>query len=238
MNKKLNPAVALAYDYLLKRITSFELKPGEHVYDRQIASVLNISRAPVREAILCLVSDGMLQFVDGKTIVAPINIEDIVDILRVRTALETESLYILNEKGWLTKAQENRLKEIHERFAGSSHKNSLSEHYHYDDAFHAALIEAAGSPRIIAITEQMRLQMQRARWLNLTIPDRQTESLQEHQRLLEAILAHDLPLAVKRMHEHMKNSEASFQSVFSSVEMQQLAKAIESFFNSNTGTNP
>ena len=42
-----------------------------------------------------------------------------------------------------------------------------------DDEFHQTLVEACGSPRIISFLDRMRLQMLRARWLNVTMPQRQ-----------------------------------------------------------------
>ncbi len=231
MHSKLNPSVEKAYRYLLNVIMSFELAPSEQISDSQIAKALDISRAPVREAILLLITDGMIQSVDGKMIVAPMNLDDIVDILRVRTALETECLTIISSNGWLSKRKETALKNIHDRFAASADSGSLSDQYAFDDAFHMELVDAAGSPRIKAITDQMRLQMQRARWLNLAVPSRQISSIQEHALLLDAILSHDLPLAIQRMREHMSNSEQSFRNILSNEQTQHLAKAISSFFD-------
>ncbi len=230
MHGKMSPSVTKVYDHLLKSIMSFELAPGDTISDSQIAKGLNVSRAPVREAVLLLVTDGIIQSSQGKMIVAPMNLEDIVDILHVRAALETECLRIIAENGWLSKKQEATLKNIHTQLASSSDSGSLSKHYSYDDAFHAEIVNASRSPRIKAITEQLRLQMQRARWLNLAVPERQLASIEEHAGLLSAILAHDLSLAIARMNEHIANSEKSFRNILSNKQTLQLGKAIGSFF--------
>ena len=231
MLREMNPNVAIAYRYLLKGIMSFEFEPGRAIVDSQIAKQLDMSRAPVREAVLQLVTDGMVQSVDGRMTVTPINIDDIVDIIHVRSALETECFRMIDQNGWLTPEQEETLVRIHRQMSESSDTDSISEHYKYDDAFHAEIVNAAHSPRFTAITEQMRMQMQRARWLTITIPSRRQESAREHQAILDAILRHSLSDAQDAMRLHLVNCQCAFRRVLDSKQTKQMVKAIGCFLD-------
>ncbi len=228
MNEKLSPAVAKAYQHLLDNIIAFNLAPGQHINDNQISKELEISRAPVREAIRILVSNGLIQSCDGKWIVSPISIDDIADILHIRAALEAECIRLIAASGWLSCEQEQELIRLQQTFVSTKDTPSIHAHYQADDAFHARLVSFAKSPRIGQIMEQLRLQMQRARWLCIAVPQRRGFAVNEHASILTALLDHDLDCAVSCMQEHMKNSEQSFYQVLSSTDVRMLADAFKS----------
>lgn len=54
MKKRMSAQVKTAYDLLQKQILYYELEPGAMISDNQISKSLNMSRAPVREAMLLL----------------------------------------------------------------------------------------------------------------------------------------------------------------------------------------
>ncbi len=231
MIAKMNTNVAKAYDIILQKIFSFELEPGALVSDNQLAKELGMSRAPVREAVLILTMAGLIQNLEGKSVVSSISITDIIDILHVRNALETESLLIIADNGWLTAAQEEELKKIHGELLEANSQGDMSEQYFKDDLFHSTLSGYSNSPRISNFLNQMKLQMQRARWLNLAIPERQDVSAHEHTNLLNAILNKDLDVSINCLKQHLQNSELSFRHILSDKQTQQLAKAITNFFS-------
>lgn len=232
MYRKMSVQVASAYDLILKRILSYEMAPESVISDNQLAKEFGMSRAPVREAILLLAMDGLVQnSPNHKMIVAPIKLDDIIDIMHVRNALETEALRIIAENGWLSANQEKKLQELHRKFSNAADLNTVSEHYSYDDMFHSELIGYSKSRRIVDILEQMRLQMQRARWLNLAVPSRQREATREHEDILNAILDKDLDRTVDCLHLHFANSAESFRSALSDQRMKQVAMTISNFFS-------
>lgn len=96
MREQMTPQVSLAYNYILNSILTFKFAPNTFVSDNQVAKELGISRAPVREAIWKLVTDGLIKSSpEGKMIVAPINMSDIADIFHIRSALENEAIRII-----------------------------------------------------------------------------------------------------------------------------------------------
>lgn len=231
---KESPLVAQAYDYLRQEIITCRLQPNEKLSDNNIAKQLNISRAPVREALLRLQMDGLVQLnEEDRLCVSTINYNDIADILSVRTALESEAIMLIAEKGWLTPEQTEALAQLHERFQSTMGFEHVALNYEIDDQFHHTLVSYSESPRIIEILDRMQLQMQRARWLNIVNPQRHMHAIEEHTALLDAIVAQDVDAAVNCMRLHLMNSRAAFRSILQSKTIQNITNTINAFFLTN-----
>lgn len=233
MPKKSSPQIDTAYATIRDRIISYVLAPGAVISENQLANDLGMSRAPVREAVLMLTADGLIEADDsGKSVVAPIGPSDIVDILRVRRALECESIRIIAENGWLTAKQLAELSRMHDKLSASVTAESMIENYKYDDDFHTTIISYSGNRRIMQVIQRMNLQMQRARWLNIAVPTRQQASKAEHDAIYNAIAAKDEAAAVKAMEAHLTNSEETFRQVFANPNLKQVMAGIYNFFSS------
>ena len=231
MKRRMSAQVKTAYDLLQKQILYYELEPGAMISDNQISKSLNMSRAPVREAMLLLEMDGLIcDSSDGRSLVAPIKLDDIVDIIHVRSALESEAVRLLAKSGWLNEQQAQTLQDIHKRFISAAAKSDASEQYELDDLFHATFVEYSGSQRIISMLGQMRLQMQRARWLNQIMPERQRNAVEEHTQIINALLSKDLDQSIRAIRQHLTNSEHAFETVYHSGHMRQISKMLSSAF--------
>lgn len=234
MPKKSSPQIDTAYTTIRDRIISYALPPGAVISENQLANDLSMSRAPVREAVLLLTADGLIESdSNGKSVVAPIGPSDIVDILRVRRALECEAIRIIADNGWLSDAQLAALAGIHQKLSSSVTAESLIENYRYDDEFHTTIIGFSGNKRIMQVIQRMNLQMQRARWLNIAVPARQHASKAEHDAIYDAIVARDEAAAVRGMEEHLSNSEKTFSQVFTDPNLKQIMSGIYNFINAS-----
>ena len=167
---------------------------------------------------------------DGRSLVAPIKLDDIVDIIHVRSALESEAVRLLAKSGWLNEQQAQTLQDIHSRFVSAAAKSDASEQYELDDLFHATFVEYSGSQRIISMLGQMRLQMQRVRWLNQIMPERQKSAVEEHTQIISALLGKDLDQSIYAIRQHLTNSEHAFETVYHSSHMRQISKMLSSAF--------
>ena len=229
MQQKNNSQTLLAYDFIRDQIISYTLSPGCSISDNKLSKELGMSRAPIREAILHLQMDGLIRTNnEGKMIVAPIGIDDIVDILHVRCALESEVVILISESGWLDTAQEKKLQEIHAQMKESMQQSKISN----DDMFHSTLIKYANSERIEDVLGRMCLQMQRARWLNVANPERHADAIKEHEEILGCLFAHDVSGCIHALRSHFYNSGDAFRAVLENKQIQTLAAMIGNFFNS------
>ena len=169
MARRKGPQAKQAYSYIKSKILSYELPPGAAISDNALAQELNMSRSPVREAIFMLTNDGLIDSTGMGAQVSPMTLTDIVEICQVRKAVEVAAVNILLDNGGGTPEQKSRLAGIFKELQGTT---DAIQNYHYDDLFHGEIMAMANNSRLIHISNQMRLQIYRARWLSVVLPDR------------------------------------------------------------------
>ncbi len=88
-NAKTLSAKERAYEAIRDAIVNWELQPGEPLFEEALASKLNVSRTPIREALLLLSQENFVRIVPGRgAFVAEITAKEIVDVYQMRQALE------------------------------------------------------------------------------------------------------------------------------------------------------
>lgn len=212
MARKKGPQVQQAYEYIKSKILNFELAPEMPVSDHSLEQELDMSRSPIREAILLLTTDGLLETTPTGTRVAPMTLEDIVEICQVRKAVEVAAIDIVMDHGGLTPEQKEKITETYQKM--QNNKDPI-QNYHYDDLYHDAIVVASGNRRLIGISDKMRLQISRARWLNVMLPDRIDDASREHENIQKALMAGDRDACVSSMVLHLNRSEQIFEKVLS-----------------------
>ncbi len=215
MARKKGPQVQQAYDFIKNKILSFELVPGMPVSDHALEQELDMSRSPIREAILLLTANGLLESTPTGNRVASMTLEDIVEICQVRKAIEVAAINIVMDHGGLTQVQKKDITDICDKMQENT---DPIQNYYYDDLFHSAIMQAGGNRRLIEISDRMRLQISRARWLNFVLPNRMEDAGREHRRIQEALIEGNRDACVESMNEHLNRSEQSFKKVLASPE--------------------
>lgn len=213
MARRKGPQAKQAYEYIKSKILSFELPPGMGVSDHTLAQELNMSRSPVREAIFMLTSDGLIETTDMGARVAPMTLEDIVEICQVRKAVEVAAVNILLDNGGGTPRQKSKLTEVYKKLKNTT---DAIQNYHYDDLFHGEIMEMANNSRLTTISNRMRLQIYRARWLSFVMPARMDEANREHENIYRALMDNDRQASVESLTLHLDRSEQNFKEVLSS----------------------
>lgn len=78
-----------AYNSLKSQIIRGNLKPGERLREEELSNAMNISRAPIREAINQLEKEGFTTIIPRRgAVVTPLTQEDVKNILEMRRLLE------------------------------------------------------------------------------------------------------------------------------------------------------
>lgn len=189
----------LAFASLRAAILGLSLPPGAVLSRAALAAQLGLSQTPVREALLRLQAEGLVEVVpSASTRVARIDLESAGQARFLRLALELELVQALARQrpagleavlqGWLTR-QEGLLGD-HAGFAAA------------DDGLHAALYEAAGQAPLWALVQSRSGHLDRLRRLHLPTPGKVQSILAEHRALVGAILAGDAAQAASRLRAH------------------------------------
>jgi len=193
-------ARAQAYDRLRDAIVSLRLKPGERIADAQLALELGVSRTPVREAVLQLADEGLLEILPQHgTFVAPISLEAVREAQFVREALEVAALREVVER--ITDAE---LDELEAALAEQAAETDPARFYTLDQAFHRRLMEISSFPGAWRIAARSRAHLNRVRILSLPGPEVIAELVAQHVALVDRLRARDAAGAEAVLHEHLR----------------------------------
>ena len=205
-------AAHLVHRELRDDIVSMRRKPGEPIVEREIALAHGVSRTPVREALLRLAGEELVEiFPQSGTFVARIPVAALPEAILMRTALEQTTARLAAER-----ADVGHVARLHELLESQRRVEARADgdrFHEADEAFHAAIAEAAGHPGIWRFIEQVKMQVDRYRRLTLPVPGRMRRVLKEHAAIVAAVEAHDAAGAAAAMAAHLEALRASIGDV-------------------------
>lgn len=195
------PSMRAIYARLRHDIVRLAAKPGERLSENDLAARFGTSRAPVREALIRLAEDGLIEVRPQRgSYVRPISLKAMHSARFVRAALEIAIVRRAAEIG-PSEAAERRLVDLIDRQAGAA--DDPEAFTDLDDAFHHALAEAADQEAAWAIVEREKVQFDRVRFLSLPHVTPVAVLIAQHRAVVEAIRRRDPAAAEAAMRGHM-----------------------------------
>jgi DNA-binding GntR family transcriptional regulator len=192
-----------AYEFTKAQIMNRGLRAGEYVTDARIAEELNISRTPVREAFHRLEKEGLLLYEARRGwrvhILSLKDIKEIFDIKEVVEGMTARKAAECNDET-LRAALQSALKEMHQ--AASS--NDIDAWVQADHRFHDTIFAMADNERACRIVWNLNDQWNRVRVGFVTIRSRVERATDEHQAIMDGILAGDGEEAERQTHAHFR----------------------------------
>jgi DNA-binding GntR family transcriptional regulator len=182
-------------DELQHAILEGILKPGERLRAEALAQRYGTSRTPVREALLQLEAQGLVEVEPNRgAVVRPFDAADLRDLYDVRALLEPAAAG--------RAATRIGRSEIEHLIALCDDDATVETQIACNESFHRVIADAAGSPRLTAALRAASGIPRAFRSIFWHDPDQRAESLMCHRRLIDAFEAHDAQLAeaVMRMH--------------------------------------
>jgi GntR family transcriptional regulator, rspAB operon transcriptional repressor len=208
-------AASKIYSDLRTELLSLERRPGEAVSEAEIALSYGVSRTPVREAILKLSDEGLLEiFPQSGIIVSRIPMAALPEAIIIRKALEETTARLA--AGRATASQILVLRAILERQREAEAAGDSNAFHQADETFHATIAEIAGHPGIWKLIQQVKVHVDRYRRLTLPQTGRIAQVITEHGMILAAIEAHDgsgAGIAMGRHLERLLGSITATQSI-------------------------
>lgn len=198
------------YKYLKEAIIKGDLKPGEIYSEQQFADKLNVSRTPVREAVLQLKSEDLVEIYNNRGLgIKALTEDDLKQIIQARIAVESYGVHRLARHYKEEEAQET-IKAL-ERCLVESYALTQDEAHHYefmkkDMEFHLLILNYTHNSYLIRWYEQLRVHVERATIHSLLSVKRNARAYAEHQQILEAIAAGNVDKAVDALSYHMKQT--------------------------------
>jgi len=198
----------IAFDRIRKMILSGDLRGGVVVQERRLAGALGLSRTPVREALGRLEGEGYLSRSGRALTVNSISVEDVMEILTVRRAVESEAARLA--AGRFDPARIVAIRKAVEGMVSPA-EVSPEKHWSVDDLVHLSIAEVAGNRLILRLVTDLR---ERTRIFGLArIPRRFEPGKAEHLAIIAAIARGDGQAAAEAMRLHIDNARAGILDV-------------------------
>lgn len=214
------------YSDLRNELVSLQRAPGAVVSEAEIALSYGVSRTPVREAILKLSDEGLLDiFPQSGIFVSRIPMAALPEAIVIRRALEATTARLAAERA--TASQILVLRSILERQREANAARKNDAFHRADEMFHATIAELAGYPGIWALIQQVKVHVDRYRLLTLPQEGHIALVIAEHEAILAAIETHDpsgariameFHLDLGRLLSHISTIQAINPELFTATE--------------------
>jgi DNA-binding GntR family transcriptional regulator len=192
---------------LREKIFAGELAAGSDHLESELAEQLSMSRTPVREAVLMLESQGLLELRPRKGVrIVPLAPEDMAEIYDVLTELESLSA----ERAALAGHDEDELKGLARAIDDMDvaiAASDLEAWAEADDRFHSELVRLGGNSRVIGIVHMMSDQVRRAKSTTLFMRPVPTKSNLDHRKVYQAIKDGDAQVARQTHSDHRRDAK-------------------------------
>ncbi|WP_232789004.1 GntR family transcriptional regulator [Streptomyces odonnellii] len=184
-------------------VISGQLRPGVVYSAPSLAEQFGVSSTPVREAMLDLVREGLVEAVRNKGFrVTELSEQDLDDITHLRALIEIPTVRRIAEDG-VDPAVVERLRPLAAGIEDAARRQDLIAHVAIDMEFHLTLLGLTGNSYLVETVRSLR---SRSRIYGLSIlaaHDQLVPSSQEHAELLDLIEAGDTDGAEELMRRHM-----------------------------------
>ncbi len=188
------------YRLLRRRIVDLSLPPESALVEQEVAAALSVSKTPVREAIIRLAREGLVQVIPKSgSYVTAVSLERYLESCFVRTQLEVGCAKRLATQG-VSAADQVRLKSLLSEQREAIEENNDDRFFELDEALHRSLFELAGLSGVWEVMNFAKAEMDRVRHIKRQFGIRQRQLvLAEHTALVEAIVARDSQTAEQAM---------------------------------------
>jgi GntR family transcriptional regulator, rspAB operon transcriptional repressor len=194
-------AADVVHRWLRQEIVALRSPPGAPISEKEIAAAHGVSRTPVREALLRLADEGLVEITPKSgTRVARIPVVALADALCAREALE---LMLARKAAARARPSDvAAMRAVVMRQHECVDARDAAGFHEADEALHFAIAEAAGHPGVWAMVLQIKVQLDRLRRLTLPNFDRLRHVIDEHEEVVEAIASGDPDRAAAAMQSH------------------------------------
>ncbi len=194
----------IAVEKLRELIFSGQLGAGTFHLETELADGLGMSRTPVREAVLMLEAQGLVDVRPRKGVrIKPLSPDDMAEIYDVLTELESLAAADAAGKGYSDaelSALAQAIDDMDTALAGDD-REAWAE---ADDRFHTELVRLGNNSRVQSIVAMMSDQVRRARLVTLYMRPPPTKSNADHRGVLEAIRQGDTETARTVHRDHRR----------------------------------
>jgi DNA-binding GntR family transcriptional regulator len=197
---------------LRDEIVRMELKPLDILNEKLLGQRFGVSRTPVREALLRLTDEGLVEiYPQSGTFVSRIPRRALYEAILIRKALEATTVSLA-----IVAMRDDRLQglEANQKALRQAAQSGDIAHFHQiDSEFHQLVADIAGYPGIWTVIAQVKVQIDRYRFITLPQQGRLDLVIAEHAAIIEGMRRRDDGAAVLAMSQHIGRMTEELQDI-------------------------
>lgn len=185
-----------------RMILKGEIDTGEKLNELALSQQLQVSRSALREAIRLLEPSGLVTILPNRGVfVRSVSLEEALDIFDIRAGL----VYTAGQLAARRASEEDlkALEALHQDMIAAWQQRDFARYYEVNFDFHAAILKAAGNPRLASLYDMMSNELHLFRRRNLGNSAQLEVSIQEHAKILQALKARDELRAGRAFERHV-----------------------------------
>lgn len=191
----------MVYATLRRRILTLELAPGAALSENELAAELGTSRTPVRESLILLGKEGLVQvFPKVGSFVSRVDPSKVVAAQFLREAIELAALDDIPATLPADDLQRLRANLGRQQVPDLD----LEDFFHLDEQFHHGLLSLSGHAEAWSTVVAAKGHLDRARRLGLHEAESPTKWVDQHAAVFDAVVGGDIPLARETLRLHLR----------------------------------
>lgn len=188
------------------RLVSGDLAPGQIYSAAALAAELGVSNSPVREAMLTLVNQGLMEAVRNRGFrVVPLSARERQNNYDIRLMLEVPAMARLAGMKEKVATRKKEFSSIAASIVKAAKARDIVGYLEADRNFHIGLLGILENEQLTAIIENLRDQARQYGLKALSERGDLVKSALEHQPILDAILAGDAAKTIELMTSHLSH---------------------------------
>lgn len=202
------------YAQLKRDVAEFKLVPGDRFTENELSERLGVSRTPVRQALFRLQQEGFVEvlFRSGWRVL-PFDFEQFEQLYDLRMVLETTAVHRLcSDARRVDRAMLDALVAIW-LVPAAQRSSDTVQVAQWDEAFHCALVEAAGNAEMARVHRDVTDRIRIIRRLDFTQQPRIDATYDEHAKILRAVRAKRGDQAAMLLRAHIETSQAEVRKI-------------------------
>lgn len=189
---------------LRQMLVEGQIAPGAKLNERELSTVLQVSRTPLREAIRMLAAEGLVELHANRGAVAlALDRDAIAHTFEVMAGLEALSGELAAQR--ISNAARAEVQALHFEMMAAWTRRDLSAYYAVNARIHSAINAAAQNPVLAATYAQVNARLQALRFRSNQDEAKWRQAVREHEAMVDALQARDGPALAAVLRTHLQH---------------------------------
>jgi DNA-binding GntR family transcriptional regulator len=199
-----------------EQIATGELPPGSTLDEATLAERHGVSRTPVREALIQLAAEGLIEIRPRRgAVVTSIGPARLIEMFEVMAELEAMCGRLAARR--MSETERTDLVAAHEACEAARTEEDTDRYFYCNERFHQAIYAGSHNSFLRDEALQLHRRLRPYRRLQLRVRNRMSTSFAEHQAVVDALLAGDPEAAASALRDHVVVQGERFGDLLASL---------------------